>query len=428
MAGLLDFIQTPEGQGLLSAAFGGLASARRGGGPLNTIGAAGLAGINGYSGAQDQQQRLKSTSLANTVTQMQVDQMKRQQDQQNYIEQVAQNAYKPAMTADQNAMGAVAKMGGQVGPTVQAANLASSSQATPGGIDSQDLMSGIAAKYPMVALDMAQKAKQAGRVTLKKDEVVYDDTTGKPIYNNVQPDIKNGYIVSDGKGGYKVDPALYQAKVQLEATGAPKVNVSPVVKVGQSFGEDVAKAGASQMMGMIDAARSAPQAVDNANQILSALDTGKVMAGPGTKWKIAAAQMFGGNQDSLNATRATIQGLAKMSLSSRKSLSGQGDISDSETALLKRAESGDIDDMTTGEIRLIVNIAKKNAQYVYDQGRAASDALSRMPEVQSILPAFRLPEMPAQQPQPTQPTQPTQQVNMPKRSAISIDGYSAVRK
>lgn len=50
MNGLLDFAKTPAGQGLLAAAFGGLASAGRGG-PINTIGAAGLSGIAGYSAA-----------------------------------------------------------------------------------------------------------------------------------------------------------------------------------------------------------------------------------------------------------------------------------------------------------------------------------------------------------------------------------------
>lgn len=53
MAGLLDFIGTPEGQGLLSAAFGGLAGARRGA-PLNSIGIAGLSGLQGYQNAQQQ--------------------------------------------------------------------------------------------------------------------------------------------------------------------------------------------------------------------------------------------------------------------------------------------------------------------------------------------------------------------------------------
>lgn len=52
MAGLLDFIETPIGQGLLSAAFGGLAGARSGT-PLNNIGRAGVAGLAGYSNAVD---------------------------------------------------------------------------------------------------------------------------------------------------------------------------------------------------------------------------------------------------------------------------------------------------------------------------------------------------------------------------------------
>jgi hypothetical protein len=50
LGGLLDFAQTPAGMGLLSAAFGGLATAGRGG-PLNTLGAAGLSGVAGYSAA-----------------------------------------------------------------------------------------------------------------------------------------------------------------------------------------------------------------------------------------------------------------------------------------------------------------------------------------------------------------------------------------
>ncbi|MFV3416141.1 hypothetical protein ACNFH8_28145 [Pseudomonas sp. NY15436] len=48
--GLLDFVQSPMGMGLLSAAFGGLAGARRGA-PLNSLGAAGLAGVAGYNAA-----------------------------------------------------------------------------------------------------------------------------------------------------------------------------------------------------------------------------------------------------------------------------------------------------------------------------------------------------------------------------------------
>lgn len=62
MAGLLDFVNTPEGQGLLSAAFGGLAGARRGQ-PLNSIGRGGLAGLAGYAQAQDRELQLAENAF-----------------------------------------------------------------------------------------------------------------------------------------------------------------------------------------------------------------------------------------------------------------------------------------------------------------------------------------------------------------------------
>ncbi|WP_343577937.1 hypothetical protein [Pseudomonas sp.] len=65
--GLLDFVQSPMGMGLLSAAFGGLAGARRGA-PLNSLGAAGLAGVAGYNAAS-------SNALKNQEYQMKQRQM-----------------------------------------------------------------------------------------------------------------------------------------------------------------------------------------------------------------------------------------------------------------------------------------------------------------------------------------------------------------
>lgn len=52
MSEIFDFLKTPEGQGLLSAAFTGLATAQRGA-PLNSIGKAGMGGLLGYSNAQN---------------------------------------------------------------------------------------------------------------------------------------------------------------------------------------------------------------------------------------------------------------------------------------------------------------------------------------------------------------------------------------
>jgi hypothetical protein len=69
--GLLDFMKTPEGQGLLAAAFGGLAGARRGE-PINSLGRAGLAGLSGYGGALDRQMMQQQAQAAQEFRGVQV--------------------------------------------------------------------------------------------------------------------------------------------------------------------------------------------------------------------------------------------------------------------------------------------------------------------------------------------------------------------
>lgn len=78
MSGLLDFIKTPEGQGLLSAVAGGLAGARRGT-PLNNLGRAGLAGMQGYGGALDRQTQEGERAFQQQQRTMQMEELKRKQ-------------------------------------------------------------------------------------------------------------------------------------------------------------------------------------------------------------------------------------------------------------------------------------------------------------------------------------------------------------
>ena len=131
MAGLLDgwgdFVRTPEGQGLLSAVFGGLAGARKGQ-PINSIGRAGLAGLSGYSGAEDRIAQMADSKVKRGYMQSQIDEnasqnatraqaLKRQQEQDAYFmgtqgaglladAPTSPGAYKPSI----DGMGPVAPM------------------------------------------------------------------------------------------------------------------------------------------------------------------------------------------------------------------------------------------------------------------------------------------------------------------------------
>lgn len=85
--GLLDnfseFVKTPEGQGVLAAAFGGLATAHRGT-PINNIGKAGMAGLLGYSNAQDRARQAKEAEFEQQYKQYQLEEMRRKQTAPQY--------------------------------------------------------------------------------------------------------------------------------------------------------------------------------------------------------------------------------------------------------------------------------------------------------------------------------------------------------
>lgn len=89
MAGLLDFLDTPAGQGLLAAGFGALAGR---GSRTQALGQGGLLGLQAYAGAQDQIEQRKKQAVAEQMQQMQLQQMQQQMTQQqqkgNYLQSV----------------------------------------------------------------------------------------------------------------------------------------------------------------------------------------------------------------------------------------------------------------------------------------------------------------------------------------------------
>lgn len=122
MAGLLDFIGTPEGQGLLSAAFGGMASARQGT-PWNNFGRAGVSGLVGYNQALDQNGELDQRKQRQKFMDLQLaDMQQRQADAQLARDNEAK--FRASITSPQQSMLDSALGDGQ-GPTMaNAAKLA----------------------------------------------------------------------------------------------------------------------------------------------------------------------------------------------------------------------------------------------------------------------------------------------------------------
>jgi hypothetical protein len=122
MGGLLDFIGTPQGQGLLSAAFGGMAGARQGT-PWNNAGRAGVSGLVGYNQALDQSGEIDQRKQRQQVFDLTIKQMQQQQTDAQ-LARDNQAAFRASIASPQQSMLDSALGDGQ-GPTMaNAAKLA----------------------------------------------------------------------------------------------------------------------------------------------------------------------------------------------------------------------------------------------------------------------------------------------------------------
>lgn len=159
------------------------------------------------------------------------------------------------------------------------------------------------------------------------------------------------------EGGPQANQQYQNYDLTSRRAGAPKTNVT--VQAGSSFGTGLGTGAADILKASQAKAESAASTIAQGNEILRALDSGKVMAGPTTTLKKVGMQLFGGDQSKLNATTEVIKGLSEITLQSRGMLKGQGQITEYEQKTLEKARSGNIDDLTTGEIRTIIKVNER---------------------------------------------------------------------
>lgn len=215
--GLLDFIKTPEGQGLLSAAFGGLAGARRGT-PLNNLGRAGLAGLGGYVDATD---RVTQQDERAKMGQMRDLQLKQAQQQMADAEARRELAKRFSMTPGQMA---VSQNGG---PTNAAAT---ATQNTAPGYNYQGYGRALASELGDIngALAIEQATKKAPRklMSVAPGNVVLDEETGQPTFTapNKPEGLPEGMRM--GLTGPEWIPGYLDGRKKVAAAGASSVSVN----------------------------------------------------------------------------------------------------------------------------------------------------------------------------------------------------------
>lgn len=390
MRGLLDFVRTPEGQGLLGAVAGGLAGARRGT-PFNNVGRGLLGGTAAFGNALDREQQAQQFAAqeqdrqqGRTLREMQIAQAKTQLEREQ-----AQQAWRQGLPGVVKQATEATYGAGDEGPTMTPAD---PSALTRYAMDPRS-------PYADKILE-SQLFPKAGDFKTVGGALVRIGPDGKvsEAYRAPEKIDYNQLLIPDGQGGYKVNSAYLDAKKQVAAAGKPSVTVEN--RIENKASESVSKEVGPILEKSLTAAEGAMRVLDASQRVVNAIDSGKVVTGPLADVRVTGlqiGQMLGvGGKDAaevLANTRQAIRGLSEMTLQGRKEMSGQGAITDRESALAEKATSGDINSLTAEEVRILANASARAARYRIDAHRKKVDNARNLPGMQSITPFFDVPAM-----------------------------------
>jgi hypothetical protein len=195
------------------------------------------------------------------------------------------------------------------------------------------------------------------------------------------------FAVSQGyKGGF----------TDFIKSGTPSTNVSVSMDKGI----------ASQIGPMLKderiQAQGAASQIDASDRVIQAVDTNKIIAGPTASAQLRLAQIGSvlgvtgaDTAETIANTRQAIRGFAELTLQGRKSMRGEGAITESEGKLAERAFSGDIDSLTPAEIKQLANASKRSAEFSLGEYNRKLEALKQDPATAQLVPFYEVTRMPA---------------------------------
>lgn len=425
MAGLLDFFGTPAGQGLLAAGLGAAASSGRGRGLLGNLGQGGLMGLGAYGAAQGLQDKNAQEVQERQLRAITLERAQRDNANEKGLLGLQSQYFTPGQAANPGTAGLNIPPELSTGAIPMPATPATAPKFDVSGYTSAALSKGLmtpvqaaqlqtamAKDTPINKLDVKDftpasvqrfaQTKNYGDL-VRLDKLHFADTggavtgldpfTGQPRGAAVA---KTGnpfsdLVVSDGQGGVKPNSPLVAVKRDIAKSGASNTSV----KVENKMGESLAKEVGGIMSDSAGIANGAAQQIDAAQRIVKAVDSNKILAGPGATFRLRGAQigqMLGvGGKDSgevIANTRGVIRGLAEMTLQGRKQMRGQGAITESESGLAERAISGNIDDLTASEIKQLAQASERAARHQYAQHQRKMETVRNNPSTASIAPFY----------------------------------------
>jgi hypothetical protein len=149
-------------------------------------------------------------------------------------------------------------------------------------------------------------------------------------------------------------------------------------------------------------AQGAANQIDASDRIIQAVDTNKIITGPTASAQLRLAQVGSvlgitgkDTAEIIANTRQAIRGFAELTLQGRKSMRGEGSITESEGTLAERAFSGDIDSLTPAEIKQLANASKRAAEFNLGEYNRKLDVLRKDPNTAQLAPFYEINRLPS---------------------------------
>lgn len=186
--------------------------------------------------------------------------------------------------------------------------------------------------------------------------------------------------------------AYQQYELSKASAGAARVNNNVAVNTEKSLLNSIAGGMGSQIDASLAGAKGAVSTLNTLGNLDAALNSGKVMAGPLTApgqimMQIGQQLGLGGKSanETLQNTRAAMQAMAQLELDAAGQMKGQGQITESERAILRKAASGDIN-MTLPELKTLSAVSRRTAQSRIQQHNQNVQPLLQNPNAAALAP------------------------------------------
>lgn len=269
--------------------------------------------------------------------------------------------------------------------------------AKPAGYDFAGYANALSAINPVAGFEMQQKLvkDKPKPITVAEGARVFDPATKTELFSNPKvdkpasvPTSLQEYKAAQDQG-YKGSFMDYQTA--LRKSGATQIGMPRIdIKMGDSVAGQIgpmAKDSRTQAQGAV-------KMFDAADRIDAALKSGMVSAGPGTTQIQTVKQLIqkvgGGNDEGIRQTRQVIKSLAQMAVEARKQLAGQGQVTESEAAAVAKADAGDINDLTTGELQDLVTLTRRAAHYSAKGHQEILDSMSTNDGTKGGVPFYKV--------------------------------------